>query len=66
MVVYGDTLSGIAKRFGVTVNQIVEWNRVELDDPNYIYDPDFIYPGQEFIVGPYRTSIETITDRLAS
>ena len=31
----GDTLSGIAQRFGVTVQELCEWNNIS--NPNYIY-----------------------------
>lgn len=31
----GDTLSGIAKRYGTTVNQLVKWNNIK--NPNLIY-----------------------------
>lgn len=36
----GDTLWGISKMYGVTVNQIVRLNGIQ--------DPNLIYPGQEF------------------
>ena len=44
VVVKGDTLWGIAKTFGVTVNQLVEWNNI----PN----PDFIRVGQRLTIYP--------------
>lgn len=33
--VYGDTLSGISKRFGTTVSRLVSWNNIK--NPNLIY-----------------------------
>ena len=39
VVVKGDTLWGIAKTFGVTVNQLVEWNNI----PNR----NLIHPGDK-------------------
>ncbi|MEW5960842.1 MAG: putative glycoside hydrolase, partial [Chloroflexota bacterium] len=41
-VARGDTLSAIAKRYGVTVRQIIEANQVE--------DPNFIHLGQQLII----------------
>ena len=41
-VVSGDTLSGIASRYGVTVNQLVSWNNIA--------NPNLIYAGQRIIV----------------
>ena len=41
-VVSGDTLSGIASRYGVSVNQLVSWNSIA--------NPDLIYVGQRLIV----------------
>lgn len=41
-VVAGDTLSGIAARFGVTVAQLCEWNNIT--------NPNLIYVGQVLIV----------------
>lgn len=38
----GDTLSGIAKRFGTTVNQLVAWNGIK--------NPNLIYAGQKIRV----------------
>ena len=35
----GDTLSRIASRYGVTVQQIVDWNDIQ--------NPNLIYPGQK-------------------
>lgn len=37
-VVKGDNLTRIAKRFGTTVNQLVQWNNIK--------NPNLIYPGQ--------------------
>jgi LysM repeat protein len=42
VVRYGDTLSGIAYRFGVSVNALMQANR--------IVNPNCIYPGQKLIV----------------
>jgi LysM repeat protein len=41
-VVRGDNLSKIAKRYGVTVKQLVEWNNIA--------DPNLIFPGQKIIL----------------
>ena len=41
-VVSGDTLSGIAAKFGVTVAQLCSWNNIS--------NPDLIYVGQRLIV----------------
>lgn len=38
----GDTLSGIAARYGTTVRQLVAWNNIS--------NPNLIYPGQKFRV----------------
>jgi LysM repeat protein len=38
----GDTLSGIADQFGVTVQQII--------DANSLQNPDLLLPGQELII----------------
>lgn len=38
----GDTLSGIAARYGTTVKQLVAWNNIS--------NPNLIYPGQKFRV----------------
>ncbi len=46
----GDTASAIALRFGVTVEQIVEWNDG--------LDPDRIRVGDEIRVGPARRRVE--------
>lgn len=41
----GDTLSEIAARYGVTVEQLQQWNRID--------DPDLVLPGQQIVVyGP--------------
>jgi nucleoid-associated protein YgaU len=59
IVVKGDTLTYIAKMFGVTVEKIVEWNSEQISDPN------FILPGQELIIGPYNVADEIIIERIA-
>ena len=41
-VVKGDNLTKIAKRFGTTVNQLVQWNGIK--------NPNLIYPGQRLRV----------------
>lgn len=41
-VVRGDTLSAIARKYGTTVNQLVEWNGIK--------NPNLIYVGQRFRV----------------
>ncbi len=41
-VVYGDVLSGIALRFGVTVPELQQWNNI----PN----PDYIRAGQKLTI----------------
>ena len=41
-VVRGDNLSKIAKRYGVTVKQLVEWNNIA--------DPNLIFPGQKIVI----------------
>ena len=38
----GDTLGGIASRFGVTVSDLVSWNNIA--------NPDLIYPGQNLVI----------------
>ncbi|HEY8598409.1 MAG TPA: LysM peptidoglycan-binding domain-containing protein [Thermomicrobiales bacterium] len=38
----GDTLSGIAEQFGVTIQQII--------DANSLQNPDLLLPGQELII----------------
>ena len=38
-----DNLTKIAKKYGTTVNQLVEWNNIE--------NPDLIYTGQTLRVG---------------
>ena len=43
-VVGGDVLSGIAIRFGVTVQQICQWNNIQ--------NPDFIVVGQKLTIYP--------------
>ena len=42
LVMVGDTLSGIAARFGTTVDSLVALNNIE--------NPDLIYPGQELTI----------------
>lgn len=45
----GDTLWGIARRYGTTVQNLVEWNNIKT--------PNLIYPGQKLILyGNYRSS----------
>ena len=41
-VAAGDVLGGIALRFGVTVNQIAQWNNLK--------NPDFISVGQKLTI----------------
>ena len=43
-VVGGDVLSGIAIRFGVTVQQICQWNHIK--------NPDLIYVNQKLTIYP--------------
>ena len=43
-VASGDVLTAIAVRFGVTVQQICEWNNIA--------NPDVIYVGQQLTVYP--------------
>ena len=38
----GDTLSGIARRFGISLNQIIQNNNIQ--------NPNLIYPGQRIII----------------
>jgi nucleoid-associated protein YgaU len=57
-VVKYDTLTKIAKQFGVTVEDLVKWNSEE------ILDPDWIEIGQVLIVSPYNTEEEIITERI--
>jgi hypothetical protein len=59
-VVDGDNLYDIGERFGVTVEQLVEWNG------EWITDPDLIYTGQQFYIGPYKTELEIVTDRISA
>ncbi|MBW3589713.1 MAG: LysM peptidoglycan-binding domain-containing protein [Actinobacteria bacterium] len=42
MVTQGETLSGIARHFGTTVEALVAANNIE--------NPDVIHPGQELII----------------
>ena len=45
----GDTLWGISRRYGVSVQNIVSWNNIQ--------NPNLIYPGQRLILyGNYRSS----------
>ena len=39
----GDTLIGIARRYGTTVERLMDWN--------HIYNPNLIYPGERLIIG---------------
>src|SRR5690242_3637125 len=48
VVHWGDTLSGIAERFGTTVGRLVALNHI----PN----PDLILPGQVMILAPSSSS----------
>ena len=41
-VVRGDTLTKIARRYGVTVNQLIVWNNIE--------NANLIFPGQKIIL----------------
>ena len=41
-VAAGDVLSGIAPRFGVSVQNIVDWNGIK--------DPNFIMAGQKLVI----------------
>ena len=41
-VAMGDVLSGIAIRFGVTVDEIVKWNNIK--------DPNFIMANQKLVI----------------
>ena len=43
-VAAGDVLGGIALRFGVTVNQIAQWNNIK--------NPDRISIGQKLVIYP--------------
>ena len=47
----GDTLSGIASKYGTTVQQLVEWNNIS--------DPNKIYVGQVLIVGKSSSSTDS-------
>ena len=53
-VVGGDVLSGIAIRFGVTVQQICQWNNIKNPDLIYINqkNPDLIYINQKLTIYP--------------
>lgn len=45
----GDTLWGISRRYGVSIQNIVEWNNIQ--------NPNLIYPGQRLIIyGTYNSS----------
>ena len=50
----GDTLWGIAQRYGVTVQDLCEWNRNVISDPNDIYPRErlIIYTGASSPSGP--------------
>ncbi len=49
-VVGGDVLSGIAIRFGVTVQQICQWNNIK--------NPDLIYINQKLTIYPTILSLQ--------
>ena len=57
-VVPGDNLYDISKRYGITVDQLVEWNDDRIDDPR------LIHPGLVLYLGPHRTELETVTERI--
>lgn len=51
----GETLTSIATQYGTNYQQIVAWNGLS--------DPDFIYPGQQLIVGQQSNDNQLITER---
>jgi LysM repeat protein len=54
----GDTLSEIAKRHGVSLNQVLQ------DNPQFRKNPDLIFPGQKVAFGPdARTPVDGQTRR---
>jgi len=42
----GETLSSIARKYGVTVDELVAWNK------NSIRNPDLIHVGEKFVIKP--------------
>ena len=54
----GDTLFEIAQMFGVTVKDLVAWNSEQIKNPN------LIYAGQIFVVGPNLTNEQIVTERI--
>ena len=54
----GDTLTGIAARHDVTVDQLVDWNELE--------DPDLILAGTKLVVSPPQdeATVGTVARRL--
>ena len=55
----GDTLWGIARQYGTTVQNLIEWNNIKT--------PNLIYPGQRLILyGKSNTSTLNATSKLSS
>ena len=54
-VVGGDVLSGIAIRFGVTVQQICQWNNIK--------NPDLIYINQKLTIADHLSDHPSLIDR---
>ena len=52
-VIYGDTLSGIAQKFGTTVDSLVNWNNIQ--------NKNVIYVGQKLIVKKGNTPVNNNT-----
>ena len=52
----GDTLWGIAQRYGVTVQQLCDWNS------NVISNPNRIYPGETLVIYPSSVSTSSSPD----
>ena len=42
VVQYGDTLAKIAKKYNVTVEQLMKWNSIQ--------NPDFLMVGQQLVI----------------